>query len=323
MIYVKPIKLYFAGAWHGKIEDENHIYKQIKNKLVSYLYPDQLETWFEVSKGRKGSIIIDSGAFSAWSQGCEVDLGAYIEYCHEMIHRGKQEGKEVHVVNLDVIPGKKGLSQTLNSIKSSRNISMIEEAAEKGFQNLIKMTKAGLKPIHVFHQGEDWKWLHKMTEYTDYIGISPANDLSTKSRKAWMRSVFEYMVKHNIEVDTHGFAVWMPAVLKTLPFTSCDAVTWRVAAGWGQIYYPVGGFSNPDYSKSPHILVVSERRASKGLEELTKKKLEMLERDGYSYDELQTWQGRCNVNIRYFLEFEKWLNEYRKNIEFSVQNTLF
>ncbi len=319
---MKPIKLYFAGAWCGKAKEEE-VELGIRNKLVSYLYPEQLESWFEVSKGAEGNIIIDSGAFSAWTKGLEIDVGEYIEYCQEMIHRGKQEGKEVRVVNVDVIPGKKGDSSALNRIRSSTNLSLIEEAAERGYINLRKMTKAGLKPIHVFHQGEDWKWLHKMVELTDYIGISPANDLGVTTRKRWMISVFEYMYKHNIDVDTHGFAVWMPPILKSLPFTSCDAATWRLLAAWGKIYFPVGGFSNPDYGQNPLILSVSKRLNAKGLELLTDKKLKMIEEEGYSYEDLQSWEVRCRINIRYFLGLEKWVNEYRAKRSFHTRTGLF
>ena len=318
---MKPIKLYFSGGCKGKSAKEE-VELGVRNKLVSYFYPEQLESWFEISKGIEGSVMIDSGAYSAWTRGVEIDLGKYIEYCQEMIHRGKQEGKEVLVVNLDVIPGKKGQTRSLSKIRSPANISVIEEAAEKGYQNLKKMIKAGLKPIHVFHQGEDWKWLHKMVELTDYIGISPANDLCVDARKKWIVSVFEYMYKHNIEVDTHGFGVWMSPILKSLPFTSCDAVSWMLLAAMGSINYPVGGFSNPDYSQIPHSLHVSARLSSKGLGKLTKEKLKMLEQDGYTYEDLQDWETRCRVNIRYFVEFEKWLNEYRKDKTFRPRPSL-
>jgi hypothetical protein len=42
---MQPIKLYFAGAWAGSkcnIEERD---LGIKNKLVSYLYPEQLQSW--------------------------------------------------------------------------------------------------------------------------------------------------------------------------------------------------------------------------------------------------------------------------------------
>lgn len=319
---MKPVKLYFAGVWGGKAEEEVKL--GIRNKLISYLYRTQLDTWLQASRGVPGSIIIDSGAYSVWSKGSEVDIGEYIEYCQEMIRIGKQEGKDIRVVSLDVIPGRRGQTINLHKTINPNNLSLIEEAAKKGYMNLKKMVKAGLKPIHVFHYGEDWKWLHKMVELTDYIGLSPTKYPSVPERKEWMYSVFEYMYKHNIDVDVHGFAIWMPSVLKVLPFTSCDAITWQLVAGLGRIYFPVGGFSNPDYSKNPIVLDVSERISSKGLDELTNEKIKIIENDGYSIEELQSsGEARCLVNIRYFLEFEKWVNEYRKDKTFKCRTKLF
>lgn len=305
------ISLYFAGPiWKKRFADDIDLGEVIQNKLSAYSYPTQLDEWFACSAGKCGKIIVDSGAFSAWSKGIELDINAYIQYCLKMIYTGKKEQKEVRVVNIDVIPGKKGQSALLNRVRSCENTNVIETAAREGFRNLRRMVKAGIKPIHVFHQGESWKWLHKMVEYTDYIGISPANDMSVLSRKEWMLSVFEYMDKHNIDVKTHGFAVWMPSILKTLPFTSCDAATWRIAAAWGNIYYPVGGFSNPDYSVDPLILQVSKQKNIKGLGILTKEKLKMFESDGYSFEYLQDFKNRALVNVRYFLGLENWLKKY-------------
>ncbi len=320
MVILKPIKLYFAGMWGGKVEEEVKL--GVRNKLFSYLNHTQPKIWFKASKGVEGNVIIDSGAFSAWSRGVKIDIGEYIEYCQEIIHLGKQEGKEVRVVNLDIIPGQQGQTITLHKVRNSTNLSLIEEAAKGGYMNLKKMVKAGLKPIHVFHYGEDWKWLHRMTELTDYIGLSPTKYPGVPARKQWMVSVFEYMSKHNIDVDTHGFAVFMPSVLKVLPFTSCDATTWQLTAGLGKIYFPVGGFSNPDYSKNPLVIHVSERLSIKGLNALTNEKLKMLEKDGYSYEDLQSHETRCRVNIRYFLELEKWLNKYRANKSFRTRTVL-
>lgn len=318
---MKPIKMYFAGLWSGRQNEEVKI--GIKNKLLSYVRRSDIELWLKVSEGLPGNIIIDSGAFSVWSRGATVDLGEYIEFCQEMIHRGKQEGKEIRVVSLDVIPGQQGKTDNLHKIRNPTNLALIEEAAQEGYNNLKKMVNAGLKPIHVFHYGEDWKWLHKMVELTDYIGLSPTKYPCVAARKEWLISVFEYMYKHNIDVDVHGFAVFMPTILKILPFTSCDATTWQLAGGLGRIYVPVGGFSNPDYSQTPLIVNVSERICVKGLDDLTKEKLKMLERDGYSYEDLQRHEVRCRINIRYFLELEKWLNEYRADKSFRCRTKLF
>lgn len=318
---MKPLKLYFAGAWSGTCKPEE-VTLGIKNKLVSYMYPKQLSSWLEVSKSIKGNVMIDSGAFSAWSKGYKIDIDKYIAYAHEAIKNGQEGGKTVRIVNLDVIPGKKGGSGSLQNFSNKENLKEIDRAASQGYENMKIMIENGITPIHVFHQGESWKWLDKMVENTDYIGISPANDLGVKDRGQWMESVFEYLYKKGAKVKTHGFAVWMPQILKKLPWTSCDAATWRLLAAWGKMLYPIGGFSNPDYSQRPWIIPISNKHNADGIGELTEGKVKTILKDGYTVEGLQEWSERAKVNIRYFLELQKWLNNHKRNIEYKPRKKL-
>src|SRR5687768_8210814 len=104
---MKPITLYFAGS---------HYPFPLRNRLVSYAYPEQINTWFKMTGDMPGKIIVDSGAFSAWQTGKVIDIGKYIEYAHDVIERGKALNKVVRVVNLDVIPGSVGKSKALNKL---------------------------------------------------------------------------------------------------------------------------------------------------------------------------------------------------------------
>lgn len=312
---MRPIKLYFAGA-PLKCEAEGGV----RNRLLSYAYPTDLEKWFEISKGKNGNIIVDSGAFSAWNKSSMVNLNDYIKYCHAACK--KSENKKMRFVNLDVIPGKVGGSSDLIKIRKPENIELISKASKEGLDNLLEMKKNGITPIHVFHQGEDWKWLDKMLEHTDYIGISPANDMSVKSRREWIESVFDYLYKNSCPHKTHGFAVWMRGVLRQYPWESCDATSWKMSAGRGRIFYPVGGFTNPDYSQPPLMLIVSEKTGTEGLKDLTRGKLEFLHRDGYSLSDLQVSKIRYLINIYYFLGLEKWLNQQRKGKQYTPKNRL-
>jgi hypothetical protein len=310
---MKPIKLYFAGAIVGDRAKPEEVELGIKNKLCSFLYPKQFQTWMEVSYGLPGNIIIDSGAFSAWKSGKEVDLDAYISYAKWALAEGQKANKTVHIVNLDVIPGRVGESKNLGKFSNMSNTLILDKAAKQGLQNLRYMKKAGLRPIHVFHQGEGWEWLDRMVQETTYIGISPANDMSVISRKNWIRSVFDYLHHNRIDVDTHGFAVWIPTIIREFPWTSCDAATWRLVAAWGGVYYPQGGgFTDPRYDLPPFTIGVSEKRVGKGLGVLTPGKLKMFERDGYTFEQLQSWEERAKINIRFFLGLEAWVNKQRE-----------
>lgn len=339
---MKPIKLYFAGSTNNKsVLDEIRL--GITNRLLTFQYENYIDIWFKANGDSPGNIIIDSGAFTVWNKGKVIDLTKYIEFAHKIIEKGEQLNKKIFIVNLDVIPGNVGETKKLNSLLGSietiqKNKDIIENAAKKGYMNMKTMIENGITPIHVFHQGEHWKWLDRAIDKTNYIGISPANDVSTKDKKKWIYSVFEYLYKNNIEVNTHGFAVWVPSLLKELPWTSCDAASWKLAAAWGKIFYCKNGFSdifNKNLDKEFSIYTVSDKSFSSKKElslyssiesnpesKLDSFLLEQLKKDGYSYEDLQTWQIREEINIRFFLMFEKWLNLYKKDKEFKTNHKL-
>lgn len=311
---MRPIQLYFAGSVNRQ-STQNEIDAGMIHRLLTYApeYRSQISMWFEFAK--EGDIFLDSGAFSAWTKDVEIDVDEYAQYCLELFDSAEAKNRVISVVNVDVIPGKKGQTQSLRGA-NPENKRIIETAAKQGFKNMLRMIKNGVTPIHVFHQGEDFKWLDRIVDKIRYIGISPANDVPTADRKRWMATVFDYLDKKNYlkHVHTHGFAVWAPDVLLEFPWTSCDAATWRVLAGWGKIYYPMGGYSDPQFDKMPILLEVSKRHIATGMPGMTENVIKRLEDDGLDYEELQDWKGRSLANIRYFLEFEKWLNKQKKDM---------
>lgn len=321
---MRPINIYFAGAWPNITIDEKILPTK---RLVSYAYPSDLDKWLQVSVNSTGSVIIDSGAFSAWNKGTIININDYINYCHEAIEKIKNDGKIPLIVNLDVIPGvvnkTKDLTNKLVSEKQlQKNKDTIDEAAKKGYENLKYFIQNGITPIHVFHQGEDWEWLDKMLELTDYIGISPANDMPQAAKMNWMYSVFEYLYKKGSTASTHGFAVTSIKAMKRLPWTSCDSASWKLQAAFGSISYPIGGFSkkhkilsNKDFTS----LSVSEQSGGNMIGKTIKK---MLLQDGYDWDNLQKDTCRYEINLRFMHKLETDLNEFKKSNEFSPIKTL-
>lgn len=310
---MNKITLYFAASLHEEASS------MIKNRLFSYAYPEELKKWIDRIDEKKGEgkVIIDSGAFSAWNAGREIDIDDYIDFATTYSHILESKGKKVRVVNLDVIPGEKGSTSSI----CRYNSKVIKEAATKGFKNLLYFLQKGIIPIHVFHQGEDFKWLERMCEKTDYIGVSPANDVAIKQKKLWIKKVFDFLYINKIKVDTHGFGIFGFDLIKDFPFTSCDATTSRLQAGYGNIMYPKRGFTSPLFG-SPVCVNVKEKR----LFNLSyKKELEnMLCRDGYSLEELSTSsKKRTELNVRTCLWIEKVLNDYKSTKEYKPRVGLF
>jgi hypothetical protein len=62
------------------------IYEELKvqNYLVSYWYDKNVKLISTIRKSfPKSNIILDSGAFSAMTQGLVIDVDEYIEFCHK------------------------------------------------------------------------------------------------------------------------------------------------------------------------------------------------------------------------------------------------
>lgn len=215
------MNLYFASApsrVHINVLKEN----QADNLLFSYAFiknPTKLGSL--LGDFRPKRIILDSGAFSVWSNGGTISLTDYGRFALQF--KSSLPDVEVNVVNLDVLPGKWG------SVPSKE---VIAESAEKGWQNMLYLESLGLKVIHIFHQHEDFAILDKLRAHSDYIGISPANDVSMAEKLAWLNKVF-LQIKGTIK--THGFAVTGHKQLFGYPFYSVDSSSWVVPARFGRI----------------------------------------------------------------------------------------
>ena len=197
--------------------------EKIKNILVSYHYIKKPQELFKLLNGYEPErIMIDSGAFSVWSNGGSINLENYAEFCVEL-KKILSSNIEFNIVNLDVLPGKWGFVPSKEEIAKS---------AELGWKNMEYLESKGLKVIHIFHQHEDWSILDKLVKHSDYIGISPANDVSNNEKQKWMKQVFS-RIKN--KVKTHGFAVTSYNQLYNYPYYSADSSSWITPARYGML----------------------------------------------------------------------------------------
>lgn len=217
------MNIYFAcaslsGGYESALRENG-----AKNLLVSYAFKQAVPKVAEYVKSVEGGrLIIDSGAFSAWNKGEVIDLKEYGEWCGETLEKLKGE-MDVHIVNLDVIPGKLGQNPTQNEINDS---------AERGWENLLKLEEMGLKPLHVFHQFEDFSVLDRIRDHQSYFGVSPSNACSVSERERWLAKVFYYL-KDDLP-KTHGFGVTSKRLLESFPWYSVDSTSWAAVEMYGR-----------------------------------------------------------------------------------------
>jgi hypothetical protein len=192
----------------------------VKNTLFSYASCKNTENINGIlDRVKSENIIIDSGAFSVWANNQRMDIDDYIKFCKYIKDNRKEN---LYFINLDVIPGVYGKKPTQKEI---------EYSAEKGWENMLYMEKNDLKVMHIFHQHEDFKWLDKLIEHQDYIGISPANDVPKIIRMKWLDKVF-YKIKDTIK--THGFGATAKEIIYRYPWYSVDSTSWKAIVRYGR-----------------------------------------------------------------------------------------
>lgn len=191
------------------------------------------------------SIMLDSGAYSAWSHNKSIDVNEYIKFVKAV--------KE-HLwcyVNLDVIPG---------SIDRVRTLEEVEASAAKSYENLERMRDAGLRPLPVFHQGESFRWLEQMIEDgEEYIGISTAKNQPNPVQERWLDQFFTAITdsKGRPVIKIHGFGSAHVALLKRLPWKSVDSAGWTIAAAYGKMYVPQYISGKPSWLADPLLVTIS------------------------------------------------------------------
>ncbi len=138
--------------------------------------------------------MLDSGAFTEMTTGESINLDAYIAFCEK-----HGEFYDV-VVNLDDIKGD----------------------VDKSWRNFGAMTKAGLRPMPVFHQGESWSVLDEVISAAPdrYIGIGFQRPIV--NGRSWLDDVFSRVP---LTTRVHGFAM-TAFVEHGYPFYSVDSSTW-------------------------------------------------------------------------------------------------
>ena len=178
-------------------------------------------------------LVVDSGAYSAWSVGKSFDLDEYIDF----LNSNDVIEQAFWCAEADVIPGSFGVDPTeeerLNAPKHSW----------ENYLYMLKYVKIPKKIVPIFHQGEDFFYLNQMLEYTfddgdhiPYIGISPRNDVNVKEKQRWYEDVWKYIKESsNPNVLTHNFGMTSLSIMNTYPSCSSDSTSWLKHASFGKI----------------------------------------------------------------------------------------
>ena len=153
-------------------------------------------------------VFADSGAFTAHTQGAEIDVREYGRWL------AANAGHFTTYANLDVIG---------DPVATMTNQRILEG-------------DFGLAPLPVFHGGEPWDALEALIENGyRYIALGGLVAVSDKvlARKFLVRC---FQIAADAGVVYHGFGQTDQWMMRSLPWYSVDSTTWLNGAKYGLVY---------------------------------------------------------------------------------------
>jgi len=133
--------------------------------------------------------------------------------------------------------------------------------ADESWKNQMYMESKGLRPIPVYHFGEDIRHWKRMVDEYDYIGIGGvAGGVTLNQFVNFADPAFEYLWQKKPDCKVHGFAVTSHQLMTRYPFWSVDSTTWLKHAAYGNIMAPHWSEEKEDfnYFQPPVIYSVSD-----------------------------------------------------------------
>lgn len=215
----KLMELFLAGIG----SEREALVKEVFNCNGLYSYEYDKNMWGKLRIG--GKIFIDSGAYSAWTQGVTIDTDKYIQWLN-------QRSDFIYLCGqVDAIPN---------------SISEVNEAAEKTWSNYLYMKSKLNNPdslLYTFHVGEPIRFLKRALSYKDdsgkyipYIALGGMVGKSAQTRRNFLTMAFNIIKKSpNPNVKIHTFGMTDKRLLAEFPITSTDSTAWVIVAANGGV----------------------------------------------------------------------------------------
>jgi hypothetical protein len=219
------MNLYIAGLYTANFERGGNGWAKLddREKVGHASVENFLESYHYIGHGRYSQrirengqcVFLDSGAFSAFSLGVEVDLPAYCRWIKE---------------NLDIIRVEDGalMASVLDGIGDPL----------KTYQNQCEMERLGVRPLPCFHYGEDERYLEWYIANYGYITIGGMVPISTPQLFHWLDRIWnKYLTDGSgrARIKVHGFGLTSMDLMKAYPWYSVDSSSWVQIGAHGNI----------------------------------------------------------------------------------------
>ncbi len=177
-------------------------------------------------------IFLDSGAFSAFTLGTEVDIGHYADFIlrNDDIILRTHDGIKM-IAPLDVIGGPGG------------EFYSKDKTALMSWQNQEELERRGCQPLPCFHYGEPWEYLDYYVSKYSYIALGGLIRSDLYSLESWFKQVFERTCDAEGRPKTrfHAFSLTALQLMLRYPWESVDSSTWVQWAANGLVLMPTSG----------------------------------------------------------------------------------
>ena len=142
--------------------------------------------------------LLDSGAFTAWKTGKEINVDDYCKF-------------------IENLPFKPWKYFTLDKIGN----------AEVSYKNYKTMLSRGFNPIPIFTRGEDVKMIDEYYKTSDILGVGGL--VATKGNKGFVKAIMKEINGRNV----HWLGFTNMSFVKHYKPHMCDSSSWESAARFG------------------------------------------------------------------------------------------
>lgn len=234
-------KLYYAAIRTRYVEDymaECNYYR-----LLSYVN-ERSEIEKQCKNGRP--LFVDSGAFSAYTRGIEIDVDDYIDW----LNKWSQPMEKFCC--WDTIP--------VGDIDP-------KDSAKATWENYLYMYDRLNEPhklVYCYHNGEPIEYLENAIKYgCKLIALGGIAKATTPVRRAFFDSVKDILEAHP-EIDVHAFGMTSIDLLKEYKFiNSGDSTTWLWALKFSEAQFdsiPKVYFSDVNITKKNHVNNITDEQ---------------------------------------------------------------
>lgn len=284
--------IFFAGSQAKELDEmiAQNNYCRLFSQLGEW---GGILQWVEnIKNGKtKSKLMVDSGAYSAKTQGIEINLQEYVDKINKV-------GEYIYCfANLDVIPNSSSHEDVYNS-------------AKRGWENFMYIQthcKYPNKCMFVYHRHDPTEFLdcaiayYKNNPNLRYFALGGL--VALPSTFDFVRDVCEKIKRELPYVKIHLFGYTRLNKLPYFNADSTDSTTWLQTGALGYIITPWGNIRVSEkqryHKDSIHSLESSAKKVV----------LDFIESKGYKLEELETdYKKRMMFNIQYFVDESKNIN---------------